>query len=119
MVELHEKYHEQGLEILAFPCNQFGSQEPGDADAIEAFAESYGVQFRMMEKVKVNGPSSHPAFVYLKNEKPGLLAAVKWNFTKFLVDREGNVVKRVEPKTAANTMAPAIEELLENSAPKL
>lgn len=112
LVALHEKYQTHGLEILAFPCNQFGGQEPGTPEEIEAFVSKYNVQFNMMEKVDVNGSDAHPLFVYLKNKKPGMLAAIKWNFTEFLVDQQGEVVKRVEPATEVKALAPTIERLL-------
>jgi len=79
LVELHEKYHSQGLEILAFPCNQFGSQEPGTPEEIRAFVDKYGVKFQMFEKIDVNGPTSHPLFVFLKNKQGDSLGSViKW-----------------------------------------
>ncbi|HZG84747.1 glutathione peroxidase [Paenibacillus sp.] len=95
--ELYEKYREQGLEVLGFPCNQFGGQEPGGEEQIASFCETnYGVTFPMFAKVDVNGDHAHPLFQYLKKEAPGVLGtqAIKWNFTKFLVDRKGEVVRR-------------------------
>lgn len=97
---LYEKYRGQGLEVLGFPCNQFGHQEPGAAAEIRAFCTTnYHVSFPLFEKIDVNGPAAHPLYQYLKREKPGLLGteAIKWNFTKFLVDRSGAVVKRCAP----------------------
>ena len=97
---LYEKLHDKGLEVLGFPCNQFGAQEPGDEKEIAQFCElNYGVTFPLFAKVDVNGEAAAPVYKYLKAEKPGLLGseAIKWNFTKFLVDREGNVVKRYAP----------------------
>jgi len=95
--ELYTKYRDDGLEILGFPCNQFGAQEPGDEANIADFCEvNYGVTFPMFAKVDVNGDDAHPLFRYLCKEAPGILGtkSIKWNFTKFLVDREGSVVTR-------------------------
>ncbi|TLS49720.1 glutathione peroxidase [Paenibacillus antri] len=95
--ELYEKYRDAGLEILGFPCNQFGGQEPGDEAAIAGFCETnFGVTFPLFAKVDVNGDDAHPLFKYLTKQAPGILGtrSIKWNFTKFLVDREGNVVTR-------------------------
>ena len=95
--ELWQKYREQGLVILGFPCDQFGHQEPGNEEQIQSFCSTtYGVSFPMFSKIDVNGANTHPVYEYLKSEAPGLLGttSVKWNFTKFLVDRDGNVVKR-------------------------
>ncbi|HZG57843.1 glutathione peroxidase [Paenibacillus sp.] len=95
--ELYEKYKDQGLEILGFPCNQFGSQEPGTEEQIASFCErNYGVSFPLFAKVDVNGADAHPLFDYLTDQAKGILGtkSIKWNFTKFLVDREGNVVDR-------------------------
>ena len=97
---LHERYGAQGLTVLGFPCNQFGAQEPGDAEQIGAFCQrNYGVGFPMMAKVDVNGAHAAPLFRWLKEQAPGLLGsqAIKWNFTKFLIDREGRVVRRYPP----------------------
>ena len=113
--KLYEKFHEQGLEILAFPCNQFGEQEPGDEKEIAQFCElNYGVTFPMFAKVDVNGDDTAPLYKYLKAEKPGLLGseAIKWNFTKFLVDRDGNVVKRYAPNDTPESIAKDIEKAL-------
>jgi len=112
---LHEKYGPQGLAVLGFPCNQFGAQEPGDEAEIAAFCErNFGVTFPLFSKIDVNGPHADPLFAYLKKEKPGLLGseAIKWNFTKFLVDKEGNVVERYAPNTEPKDIAGAIEKLL-------
>lgn len=111
---LHEKYEDKGLVILGFPCDQFANQEPGDADAIKGFCElNYGVTFPLFEKIDVNGPNTHPVFQYLKDQKGGLLSSkIKWNFTKFLVDKEGNVVKRFAPtKEPASIEADIIKYL--------
>ena len=113
--ELHERYHAQGLEVLAFPCNQFGAQEPGSADEIGAFCElNYGLTFPVLGKVDVNGDAAHPLFKWLREEAPGLLGsqAIKWNFTKFLVRRDGSAFKRYAPQTVPAELAGDIEELL-------
>lgn len=100
LVQLHEKYEPQGLSILAFPCNQFGGQEPGTEAEIKKFAEGYGVKFDMFSKIKVNGNDTHPLWNFLKNKQGGMLGNfIKWNFTKFLVDRSGNPVSRYSPQT--------------------
>ncbi|MCO5106944.1 MAG: glutathione peroxidase [Burkholderiaceae bacterium] len=112
---LYRKYRDRGLEILGFPCNQFGAQEPGSEGEIAKFCETqFGVSFPMFAKVDVNGDTAHPLFQWLRKEAPGLLGseAIKWNFTKFLVDREGRVVERFAPTTAPEDLAPAIEKLL-------
>ncbi|MGL6162186.1 glutathione peroxidase [Microbulbifer sp.] len=112
---LHEKYRERGLVVLGFPCNQFGQQEPGSDEDIQQFCElNYGVSFPVYAKLEVNGPDAHPLFVHLKREAPGILGTegVKWNFTKFLVDREGRVVKRFAPKDKPEALASEIEQLL-------
>ena len=93
--KIHQAYKDQGLTVLGFPCNQFGSQDPGSNESIASFCQlNYGVSFPMMEKIKVNGPEAHPLYQWLCAEAPGLLGskAIKWNFTKFLVNREGEVV---------------------------
>ena len=113
--ELYRSYHDRGLEILGFPCNQFGAQEPGTGKEIATFCETqFGVSFPMFAKVDVNGDDAHPLFKWLRKEAPGMLGseAIKWNFTKFLVDREGRVVERFAPTTAPADLAPAIEKLL-------
>ena len=112
---LYEKYRGKGLEVLGFPCNQFGGQEPGDEAAIEQFCEvNYGVTFPMFAKIDVNGDNAAPLYRYLKSAKPGLLGteAIKWNFTKFLVDRNGQVVARYAPNDTPESIAPAIEKAL-------
>jgi glutathione peroxidase len=113
--ELYKAYQDKGLTVLGFPCNQFGAQEPGSATEIGAFCEkNYGVTFPMFEKIDVNGSNAHPLWTYLKGEKPGLLGTqgIKWNFTKFLVDREGHVVSRFAPTDTPASIKPAIEKLL-------
>jgi glutathione peroxidase len=112
--ELYETYKDKGLEILAFPCNQFLGQEPGTNEEIKEFCErNYGVTFPLFAKIDVNGPNAHPLYQYLTKEAPGFLTgAIKWNFTKFLVDREGNVVKRFAPATKPEELKEEIEKLL-------
>jgi len=105
----------RGLVVLGFPCNQFGAQEPGDAAAIGQFCQAnFGVSFPMFAKIDVNGENAHPLYNYLKHEAAGLLGteAIKWNFTKFLVDRNGKVVERYAPATKPEDLTPAIEALL-------
>lgn len=111
---LYERYHDKGFEILDFPCNQFGGQAPGDAEEISQFCQvNYGTRFPRFEKIKVNGKEAAPLYEYLKKEKPGVLGgAIKWNFTKFLIDREGRVVARYAPADKPEDLAPAIEALL-------
>jgi glutathione peroxidase len=112
---LHRKYQDKGFEILGFPCNQFGAQEPGDAAEIARFCSlTYDVTFPMMAKVEVNGAGAHPLYAWLKKEKKGLLGSegVKWNFTKFLIDRKGEVVARFAPTAEPNSLETAIEALL-------
>lgn len=95
--ELYAKLHDRGFEVLAFPCNQFGAQEPGTEAEIQQFCDmNYHVTFPLFAKIDVNGDNAHPLYRYLKGERPGVLGteAIKWNFTKFLVDKDGNVVKR-------------------------
>jgi glutathione peroxidase len=113
--KLYQTYKERGLEILAFPCNQFGAQEPGDADEIAGFCKrNYGVSFPLMEKVDVNGPEAAPLYDWLKSEKKGLMGStsIKWNFTKFLINREGEVVKRYGPQDTPASIGKDIEKLL-------
>ncbi|MEE4300451.1 MAG: glutathione peroxidase [Pseudomonadales bacterium] len=118
--QLYRKYHDEGLEILGFPCNQFASQEPGDAEEIAKFCSlTYDVSFPMFEKVDVNGPAAHPLFQALKKAKPGLLGteAVKWNFTKFLIGRDGAVRARFAPKDTPASMERAVRAALAEAAP--
>ncbi|HAD18624.1 MAG TPA: glutathione peroxidase [Erythrobacter sp.] len=113
--ELFQQYREQGFEVLAFPCNQFGGQEPGNASEIAEFCKvNFGLTFPLMKKVDVNGDDASPLFDWMKAEKPGLMGskAIKWNFTKFLIDREGNVVKRYAPTDAPKSISKDIEKLL-------
>lgn len=112
---LYRQYKDQGLVVLGFPCNQFGAQEPGTADEIGAFCEkNYGVSFPMFDKINVNGPNAHPLYQLLKNQAPGLLGTegIKWNFTKFLVDRNGKVYARYAPTTKPNDLDHDIRHLL-------
>ncbi len=113
--KLHETYGDRGFEVLAFPCNQFGRQEPGEAEEIRNFCSlNYHVTFPMFAKVDVNGSGAHPLFKFMKRAKRGFLGsqAIKWNFTKFLIDRDGSVVKRVAPTTKPEALQASIEALL-------
>jgi len=112
--ELYRKYKERGFVILGFPCNQFLHQEPGDNRSIaEGCVIHYGVTFPMFSKIEVNGKNTHPLFDYLKNALPGTLGnAIKWNFTKFLLDRKGTPIKRFSPVTTPDKLESCIEELL-------
>jgi len=113
--ELYRKYHDQGLVILGFPCNQFGKQEPGSEAEIGQFCElNFGVTFPLFAKIEVNGPGAHPLYQHLKAQAPGLLGskAIKWNFTKFLVDRAGRVVERYAPTATPDSLKQDIERLL-------
>jgi glutathione peroxidase len=111
---LQQAYGSRGFSVLGFPCNQFGRQEPGDAAQIGAFcATNYAVSFPMFDKVDVNGNGAHPLYQYLRGEKSGLLgSSIKWNFTKFLVDRSGKVVARHAPTTTPQALTREIEALL-------
>jgi glutathione peroxidase len=112
---LYRQYKDRGLVILGFPCNQFAGQEPGDAAQIQNFCSTtYDVTFPLFAKIDVNGPKAHPLYEYLKREKKGLLGseAVKWNFTKFLIGRDGEVAQRFAPQTEPKDIAAAIEKLL-------
>lgn len=112
---LYKKYAARGLVVLGFPCNQFGKQEPGDANDIAKTCHiNYGVSFPIFEKVEVNGAAAHPVFRYLKNELPGVLGRrIKWNFTKFLIGRDGKPLKRFAPFTTPQKMEAAILAALE------
>jgi glutathione peroxidase len=113
--DLYRKYRDRGFVVLGFPCNQFGAQEPGDEEEIKSFCSlTYDVDFPLMRKVDVNGPSAHPLYVFLKGQKKGLLGTegIKWNFTKFLVDRSGQVVDRYAPTDEPKALEGAIEALL-------
>jgi glutathione peroxidase len=112
--QLHRELSPRGFAVLGFPCNQFGSQEPGDAKQIETFCDrTYGVTFPMFAKIDVNGSKAHPLYEYLKSEKTGLLgSSIKWNFTKFVVDRSGKVVGRHAPTVTPEGLRREIEALL-------
>ncbi len=113
--QLHQSYAAQGLAVLGFPCNQFGSQDPGSNEEIGAFCQrNYGVSFQMMEKIKVNGDGAHPLYQWLTAEAPGILGskAIKWNFTKFLVGKDGRVLQRYAPQDAPKKIAKDIEAAL-------
>jgi glutathione peroxidase len=117
---LYQKYVDQGLTVMGFPCNQFGSQEPGDAQQIGQFCETrFGVTFPLYEKCDVNGANTHPLFEFLKVAAPGLFGtqAIKWNFTKFLVNRSGSVVDRYAPATGIDTIEAALRPLLPGAQP--
>jgi glutathione peroxidase len=117
--ELHERYSDKGLTILAFPCNQFGAQEPGSDSEIQQFCSTnYGVSFPVMSKIQVNGAQADPIFEFLKKQSPGLLGleSIKWNFTKFLVDQQGNVISRYAPTTSPSDITKDIERLLSPSS---
>ena len=112
---LHQKFGNQGFEVLAFPCNQFGGQEPGDAEEIDQFCKvNFGLTFPLMQKVDVNGDGASPLFDWMKGEAPGLMGSksVKWNFTKFLIDRDGSVVRRYAPQDAPASIEKDIAKLL-------
>ena len=112
--ELHQKYHDRGFSILAFPCNQFGKQEPGTADEIKSFCDlNYGVSFQLSEKIEVNGTNAHPVYQYLKSELKGKLNdSIKWNFTKFLVDSNGVPFKRFSSTVEPEDIKPFIDNLI-------
>ncbi|HTM76400.1 MAG TPA: glutathione peroxidase [Devosia sp.] len=112
---LYRTHKDQGLTVLGFPCNQFGAQEPGSAAEIGAFCEkNYGVSFPVFAKIEVNGAGAHPLFKYLTHDKPGILGteAIKWNFTKFLVDRAGEPVARYAPRTRPEELEALVQKLL-------
>lgn len=112
---LHRDYRDQGFSVLAFPCNQFGAQEPGDAQAISDFCASrYAISFPLFEKIDVNGPRAHPLYKWLKSQKAGILGSesIKWNFSKFLVNREGRVIQRLGPTAKPESLRKEIERAL-------
>lgn len=111
--KLYDTYHEQGLEILAFPCDQFGHQEPGTDDEIQQFCQlNFGVTFPVFSKIEVNGAGAHPLYQYLVEQKPGANGCdIEWNFAKFLIDRDGNVIERFDPGVTPEQVAPHIEAL--------
>ncbi len=113
--KLYQQYKERGLVVLGFPCNQFGAQEPGEGEQIQEFCQlNYGVSFPMFDKIDVNGQQTHPLYDYLKKQATGVLGSesIKWNFTKFLVDRDGKVIDRFAPTTKPEDMVRDIEPLL-------
>ena len=112
--DLYEKYSEQGFEILDFPCNQFGNQAPGSEEEIVDFCQSrYGVTFKQFAKVNVNGEGEEPLFTYLKSRQKGIMGSkIKWNFTKFLIDRNGNVTERFAPTVTPEKIEVKVKELL-------
>lgn len=113
--KLYQQFKDRGFEVLGFPCNQFGAQEPGNADEIAEFCKvNFGVTFPLMAKIDVNGPDASPLYDWMKSEAKGLMGStsVKWNFTKFLIDRQGKVVKRYAPTDKPEAIAKDIEKLL-------
>ena len=113
--KLYQDFKDKDFEVLGFPCNQFGAQEPGNADEIAEFCKvNFGVTFPLMAKIDVNGPDASPLYDWMKTEKRGVMGSksIKWNFTKFLIDREGNVVKRYGPQDTPRMIAKDIEKLL-------
>ena len=113
--KLYEKYRQQGFLVLGFPSNQFGGQEPGSADEIKTFCQSqYGITFPLFAKTDVNGANAHPLYEFLKSERPGILGTqrIKWNFTKFLVDRQGHPIKRYSPQNKPESLERDIETAL-------
>jgi glutathione peroxidase len=111
---LNQKYKDKGLVVIGFPCNQFASQDPGSDSEIEGFCQlNYGVTFQIMKKINVNGNDAHPIFKYLKSQTKGLLgSAIKWNFTKFLVSKDGETIKRYAPTTKPEKLEKDIESML-------
>lgn len=113
--QLYRQFHQQGLEVLGFPCNQFGHQEPGSAEEIGSFCEkNFGVTFPLFAKIEVNGAHAHPLYQYLKSAAPGILGseAIKWNFTKFLIRKDGTVFKRYAPQITPKELIEDIQALL-------
>ncbi|MBM7869039.1 glutathione peroxidase [Clostridium pascui] len=112
--ELYQEYKDSGLEILGFPCNQFANQDSGSNEEIHEFCQlNYGVTFKMFEKIDVNGENAHPLYQYLKNESKGVFSKeIKWNFTKFLIDSNGKIIKRYAPTTSPLKLKSGIEKLL-------
>lgn len=113
--QLYQQFHQQGLEVLGFPCNQFGHQEPGSAEEIGSFCEkNFGVTFPLFAKIEVNGAHAHPLYQSLKSAAPGILGseAIKWNFTKFLIRKDGTVFKRYAPQTTPKELIEDIQALL-------
>ena len=117
MQGIYGRNRDRGFEILGFPCNQFGKQEPGSEEEIRSFCDvNYGVEFPLFSKIDVNGPATHPLYAFLKESKPGLLGiqSIKWNFTKFLIDRQGRPIKRYPPQTKPEDIESDIQALLGN-----
>ncbi|OPH54722.1 glutathione peroxidase [Paenibacillus ferrarius] len=116
--ELHDTYKDQGFSVLGFPCNQFKDQEPGDDAQVEQTCQlNFGVNFPLFSKINVNGPDAHPLYRFLKQQASGLFGSgIKWNFTKFLVDQDGKVLKRFSPTTSPSKIEGQIRKLLEKSA---
>jgi len=115
---LYEKYRDQGFAVLGFPCNQFGSQEPGTESDIKSFCDlQYGVTFPLFSKIDVNGPNTHPLYTYLKTAKPGILGTegIKWNFTKFLIDRNGEPIRRYAPADKPEAIDADVESALRSA----
>lgn len=112
--KLYEKYQAKGFEILDFPCNQFANQAPGTEEEIEDFCQSrYGVTFRLFKKISVNGANEEPLYTYLKSQKGGVMGTgIKWNFTKFLIDRKGNVIQRFAPVTTPEKIETVLKEMI-------
>lgn len=112
--KLYEQYHDRGFEVLGFPCNQFGNQDPGSSEEISSFCQkNYGVSFQMFDKIDVKGDNAHPLYQFLTEEKKGILGGqIKWNFTKFLIDKEGNIADRFGPQKNPATLNKDIEVLL-------
>ena len=113
--QLQKDYSKKGFSVLGFPCNQFGKQEPGDSDAIQSFCDlTYQTSFPLFKKVEVNGDNSAPLYQFMKTQAPGIMGSkgIKWNFTKFLINRNGEVVKRYAPKDKPESLTKQIEELL-------
>ena len=110
-----QEVHEKDLQVIGFPCNQFMGQEPGTDEEIQTFCKTkYDVNFPVMKKIEVNGSNTHPLYEYLKSEKNGILTeAIKWNFTKFLVDRDGNVIKRYSPQTEPSEIEEELKDIIE------
>ena len=112
---LYEKYRDKGLEVLGFPCNQFGAQEPGSNEEVKSFCDlNYNVSFKMFDKIDVNGSDASPLFKFLKHESPGIMGteAIKWNFTKFLVNKDGQVIKRFAPKDGESEIESELQKIL-------
>ncbi|PIK15063.1 glutathione peroxidase [Halobacteriovorax sp. JY17] len=113
--ELYKKYKDQGFEVLAFPCNQFGSQEPGSNEEIASFCDlQFNISFPLFDKIDVNGSDTHPLYEYLKNQAPGLLGSkkIKWNFTKFLISKDGEMITRFAPTSKPESLESDIKKLL-------